>query len=177
MLGIDDVDHPDGPAHLGQGFPDHRRVLGVGQENVGLAVLQDEGDRGGIEAVVQRVEHGTGERHAVMRLQHGRGIGRHDGDGAAGPDAEAQERRRKAPAAFVQLRVAVAEAAVHDGDALGIDTGRALEKGERRQRRVVRGVAVQPLGEGRGWRVRHASKSGPRHGFASPCPLARGAFG
>ena len=177
MLRIDDVDNAYGPRHLGQRLPDHRRVLGVGQQNVSLAVLQDEGDRRSIEAVVQRVEHCTGERHTVMRLEHGRRVGRHHGHRAAGPDTQALQRRRETSAALVELGVAVADGAVHDGGALGINAGRALEKGERRQGRVVRRIPVQALGEGRGWWMRHALECGPRHDSASRCPSTPRALG
>ena len=172
MLRIDDVDHPDGPRHLGQAS----LITGAYSVSVNSRSASPcsrmKAIEAGIEAVVQGIEHGAGERHAVMRLEHGRRVGRHHRHRAAGPDTQALQRRRKAAAALVELRIAVADGAVHDGDALGIDAGRALEKGERRQGRVVRRIPVQALGEGRGWWMRHARECGPRHGSASRCPLA-----
>ncbi len=64
-----------------------RRELGVGEQRLGLAVLQDERQCRRVEPGVQRVEDGAAHRHAVMRLQHRRDVGQHRRHRVAGTDA------------------------------------------------------------------------------------------
>ena len=78
---------------------DDGRKLAVGDQHLGLAVVQHEGDGLGIEAGVQRIEHGAGHRHAEMALEHRRRVGQHHRDGVALADAalfsaEASRRQR-----------------------------------------------------------------------------------
>ena len=49
--------------------------LAVGEQQLGLAVLQAEGDQRRIEADVDRVQHGADHRRRVVRLQHRRHVG------------------------------------------------------------------------------------------------------
>ena len=76
------------PSRLGIGDVDHDRrawlpslssagamrgvELAIGQQQLGLAVLQAEGDQRRIEADVDRVQHRADHRRRVVRLQHGR---------------------------------------------------------------------------------------------------------
>ena len=49
----------------------------VGDQDLGAAMLQHEGDGGGIQPRVQRIQHRAHHRHAIMGFQHGRGVGQH----------------------------------------------------------------------------------------------------
>ena len=91
----------------------------------------------GVEAGVQRVEDGAAHRHAVMRLQHRRNVGQHRRHRVAGPDAAPLQGRGQPQRALEQLAVGAALAAMHHGDAVGIDGGGAHQERQRRQRRVV----------------------------------------
>ena len=65
---------------------DNARELAIDEQDLGLAMLEDEGDGLGVEPHVERVEHGAGHRHAKMRLDHGRRVRQHGRDRLAGPD-------------------------------------------------------------------------------------------
>ena len=72
----------------------------VGDQHLGLAVLEDEGDRLGVEPDVERVEDGARHRHAIGRLKRLGHIWRHDRDSVAAPNAGLDERRGEALAAL-----------------------------------------------------------------------------
>ncbi len=71
--------------------------------DLGAAMIELEGDRGRIEADVERVEHGAGHRHGEMHLVHRRDVRQHRRHGVADTDALAGEPGGKAPAALVGL--------------------------------------------------------------------------
>src|SRR5207249_7805859 len=52
-----------------QRAPDDWREFGVGEQHLRLAVAEDEGDRLGVEADVDRVQHRVGHRHGEMRSE------------------------------------------------------------------------------------------------------------
>ena len=90
------------------------RITGANSVSVSSALAspcsQDEGDGGGVEPGVQRVEDGAGHRHAVMRLQHRRRVGRHHRHRIAGRDAarrsaEASRRQRARSSAIGPAQV------------------------------------------------------------------------
>ena len=71
--------------------------LAVDDQNLGLAVIEHEGERGGVEPGVERVEHAAGHRHAVVAFEHRRRVGDDHGDRVAAPDparASAEASRR-----------------------------------------------------------------------------------
>ena len=134
---------------------DHRGELAVGDQHFGLAVLEDEGDRVGIEADIERVQHRARHRHAEMRLEQLGRVGCHHGDGVVLADAAPLERAREAAAAAIGLGPIVAARAVHDREPVGMDGRGADQEIERRQRHEIRRVAVEP------GRVRGRSSSSP----------------
>ena len=84
---------------------DHLGKFAIGDEHLGLGMIEDEGEDGGVEPRVEGVEHGAGHRHAVMRLEHRRRIGEHDGNGVAALDAAPGERRGELPRARIKLPI------------------------------------------------------------------------
>ncbi len=76
-LRVDDVDDERLLREQRQRLFDRRREFGVGDEHPGLAVLEHERERLGVEPGVERVEHAAGHRHAEMRLDHFRRVGGH----------------------------------------------------------------------------------------------------
>ena len=137
MRRVVDVDDRDPPLEQTERALDGAGELPVGDQEPRLAVLQDEGDRPRVEAIVQRVEHGARHRHAVVRLEHGRDVGRHDGDGVAAADPAPPQGRAEPAAAGVEVGVAEAQVAMDDGGLPRIDARGPGEEGERRQRDVV----------------------------------------
>jgi hypothetical protein len=79
-----------GPSSSERGFDDRRTR--VGDQHLGFAVGQHEGDGFGVEAGVEGVEHGADHRHAEVGLEHGRHVGQHHGHRVALADATAGER-------------------------------------------------------------------------------------
>ena len=62
------------------------RSLGVGRGTTVSAILHNTPEM--VEAGVDRVEDGVQRRHRVVRLDHLRGVGEHDGHRRAAPDSE-----------------------------------------------------------------------------------------
>ena len=142
-LRVDDVDDERLLREQRQRLLDRRRELGVGDEHLGLAVLQHERDRLGVEPRVERIEHAAGHRHAEMRLDHLRRVGGHQRDRVADADAGLGERRGEPAAARIGLGPGVAALAVDHGEMSRVRVGRARDQRQRRQRRVVGEVAVE----------------------------------
>ena len=169
---VDDVDHQR-PALAAARAP--RAMTGANSVSVSstlaLAVLEDEGDRLGVEPDVERVQHGAGHRHAEMRLERRRDVRRHHRHRvAAAAMPRAGQRRGEPAAARAERRRSSSLAPVDHRDPLRIDVGRALQEAERRQRHVVGRVAVEPLLVGTGSMDARRIATG----FASAhCPCAR----
>ncbi len=115
----------------------------IGDQQFRFAVIEDERQRRRIEPRVERVDHAAGHRNAVMRFQHGRRVGEHHRNRVAAADALFRQRGRQPPRALIELRISVRRAAMHDGGALRKHAGGAFEKSERRQRLVIRRMAVE----------------------------------
>ena len=81
------------------------RELAVDDQRLGLAVIEHEGDRRGVEAGIEGVEHGAAHRRAVMALEHRRRVGEHDGDCVAAPEAALGERRAEPARAGVEVAI------------------------------------------------------------------------
>ena len=142
-LGIVVVD--DQRLHLGERERLLRqgRELPVGDQHLGLRVIELEGDQRGIETGVDGVEHRPGHRHAVVAFEHRRRVGEQDRDGIAAGDALRGQRRSKLPRAGVELGVAPAQPAVDDGGVIGEHGSRPLQERQRGERLEVRGIPVE----------------------------------
>ena len=97
----------------------------------------------GIEPVIQRVQHRSGHRYAVMRFEQCRDVRRHHRDGVTGGDAAPAQRIGKAAAALIEFAIGEVPRPVDDGEFVGVGRGSARQKTERRQRREIGGIARQ----------------------------------
>ncbi len=132
-LRVGDVDDQRLLVEEGERAADRRREFGVGDQHHGFAVAEDEGDRLGIEADVERVQHRAGHRDAEMRLEGLGHVGRHQRHRVAAPDTARRQRRGEAAAAFEALPPGMAALAMDDRGVLGVDRRRAQQKPDRRQ--------------------------------------------
>ena len=128
----------------------HRRLDDVGelrvdQDRLRLAVFEHVGDRLGIQADVQCVEHTTGERHAEVGLEHRRHVGQHGRHRLAGLHAPPFQRRGEPPAALPGGAPVAAGGAVDHRRVVRVDRGGALDEGQRRERHEVGGGPGQAL--------------------------------
>ena len=122
---------------------DHARKFAVDNERLGFAVVEHEGDRGRVEAGIERVEHGAAHRHAIVAFEHRGRVGEHDRDRVAADKAALRERGSELFRAGVELAVVATKGAMRDRQPIGKHRRRALEKGQRRQRLKVGGVAIE----------------------------------
>ncbi len=159
---VDDVDHLGPGLAQRQRLLDHAGKLGVGQQQLGLAVVEDVGDAVGLEPDVQGVQHRARHRHAIGRLEGCGDVGRHHRDRIARPHAAPGQRRCKFSAARPKRGIGPGLGAVDPGDPLREHVGRALQKAERRERRIVGRVPLQVLLVRAAWGV-----LGESHGPAS----------
>ena len=130
----------------------------VGEQHLGLAVLQNVRDRSRVEPRVERIYDAARRVDAVVRLHKRRRVRREDGDRVAARDAELHERRRQPRRALRRLRIGLhvrrrvrrAESrlpvVVDDAGVGGPHRRGALEECERRQRRVVRRASREKRG-------------------------------
>ena len=113
------------------------RKFAVGEHEFGFAMVEDEGDRRGIEPVIQRVQHAAGERDGVMRFEHRRNVGRKDRDRLALLQTALDQRMRKAAHAGGKARIADARLPVHDRGLGRVDRRRTEQKAHRRKGREI----------------------------------------
>ncbi len=145
IAGVVDVDHQRlRAAHQAERLADDLGELAVGEQDLGLAVVEHEGDRLGVEAGVERVEHRARHRNAEMRLDHRRDVGQHHRHRVVLADPALAQRRSQPPAPLRRLRPRVAQIVVDHRKLVREHVGRTKQKAQRRQRGVIRPVAVKP---------------------------------
>ena len=127
----------------GQRLFHHLGIFAIDDEHFQFGVIEREAENGAIEPRIERVKHGARHRHSVMRFDHRRRIGEHDGDGVAALDAAPRQRRRQLPGARIELPVIPGPRAMHDRGLVRINRGRAFKKRQRRQRLEIRRIAVE----------------------------------
>ena len=141
---IVDRHHERAAVELRQRLLHDARERGVGDQHTGAGVVQHPGDRSGVEAKIEGIEHGARHRHAEMGLQHGRYVRRHDRDRVTEADSTVHERAGQPAAALVGLGVASPHRAVHHGRPRRIDLGRPGHEIARSQRGVVGWPPFEP---------------------------------
>jgi len=137
------LDHQGARGALRQGYTQHREKLGIDDDRLRLAVVEDVGDRRRVEPRVDGVEHGAGHRHAVMAFQHGRHVGQQRRDRVAASDPPCRQRRGQPHAPVPQLPIRPPQRAMHDGEAVREHLRRAFEEEQGRQRLVVGRAAFE----------------------------------
>ena len=155
-LGVVVVDDGGFGLRQHQGRLRQRGELAVGDQQLGISVVELEGDDRSVEPGVDGVQHGADHGHAVVRLEHRRRVGEQHRHRVARTDAARYQPRRQPAATLVELRVREALVAVDDGGVIGEDQRRALQELEGRQRLVVGRVFVEVLVVGISGHVRPA---------------------
>ncbi|MNQ61278.1 hypothetical protein D3C85_755910 [compost metagenome] len=145
VLGVVDVDHQRRLVEHADGGVDHLMELAVGDQHLGFAVLQHEGDGLGIQAHVQGVEHRADHRHAEVSLEHLRDVRQHDRHRVALADTAPGQGRGQAPAAGVGLGPVAADGTVDDGRVVRIDGGGTLDEAEGGEGDMVDGGGGEAL--------------------------------
>ncbi len=126
-----------------------KRALGqpgkfpVHDQDFRFAMIQNKGDGRRIQPVIQRVDDRPRERHAIMRLQHLRDIGREDRHRIATANAALVQGARQPAAAGVKFGIGELCVAMHNGRLIGIYIRRAAQKTERRQRLMIGRIFVK----------------------------------
>ena len=101
------------------------RKFAVGDQDLCLAMLEDEGDGFRVEPDVERVENRARHRHAEVRLEEFRYVRRHHGHGVAQPYAAPLERRRQTNATFVRFEPGTPNLSVHDRSTIRVHRPRS----------------------------------------------------
>ena len=80
----------DDGAHLGESerILAHRRELAIRDHDLGVGMIELEGDDRRIESRIDRVQDRARHRHAEVGFEHRGGVGQHHRDGIAHADAE-----------------------------------------------------------------------------------------
>ena len=143
VLKIIVVDHQR--AHVGacERVLHHRREFPVDDQHLGLGVIELEGDDGGVEACIERMQHRFDHRHAEMGLQHRRRVRQHHRHGVALADAACGQRRGQSARTGEEFAVARARGAMNDRGPVGKGHGRAFQIGQRRQWLEIGRIAVK----------------------------------
>ena len=144
-LVIGNLDHTRRRAiHDLDGPRQHRQELRIAQHHTRLPVIEDIGDRIGLQPGVDRVENSTTGGHAEMRLAMRRQIRQKRGHHIAGPDAQPDQRRGQPRAALVILGIGLTKAAIHHRFAVRKNSRSPTQMRERRQRHEIRRTPLQP---------------------------------
>ena len=130
----------------------HAGKFPVGDQHLGLRMVEGEGDDRRVEARVQRVQHRPRHGHAKVAFQHGRGIGEHDRHRVVLADPMGGKGAGEATRPGVEIAIIAPHRAMDHGQPVGEDRSGALEKPQRRQRLEIGGVAVKVciVGDGHG---------------------------
>ena len=116
----------DQPQRLADGLGE----LAVGEQYLGLAVFEHEGDGFGVQPDVQGVQHRPHHRHAEVQFEHFGNVGQHRRHRVAQADAAPLERRGQLPTAGVGFGPGAPDCAMHHGEVVGIDRGGAFDEGQ-----------------------------------------------
>ena len=87
----------------GQRSMHHVMEFPVGDQYLGFAMGQHEGDGLRVEADIQRIEHGTDHGHGEVGFEHRGNIGQHHGHGIVLADTAPGQGTRQASATVVRL--------------------------------------------------------------------------
>ena len=106
-------------------------------------MVELKGDAGRVLARVDRMQHGTAHRHAVVALQHRRRVRQQHRYGIAVSDTAPIERGGQLHGPRMKLGIAATQRAVNDRDVIRENAGGPLEERQRREGLVVRRGATE----------------------------------
>ncbi len=115
------IDDEDLAANLAEGFTHYRSKLRIGDQDFGLAVLEDKSQGGSIETDIESVQDGARHGDSVVGFENLRDVGRHHGDGVAFTDAARHKPAGKSSASFSGLSPGASQRSVDDGWLFGIN--------------------------------------------------------
>ena len=118
----------------------------IGDQHLGFAVGQHEGDGFGVEAGIQGIEDGADHRHAEMALEHRCRVGQHHRDRVALADTAILQGGSQLTTTVVAFLPGVLTRPLDDGNSLRIDKRRALDKAQRGKRNIIGRVLFEPDG-------------------------------
>ena len=124
---------------------DDAQELPVHQNELRFAMRKAQSDSRRIEPEIQAVEHRARHRDTEMGFDHGGHVGSHDSNRIALADAAPVQRRSQSVCAICEFPICVSLHPVDHCDLVGIGEGRPPQKGNRRKRRIVRGIWLQVL--------------------------------
>ena len=135
---VGDVDHERFHFADFQRLAHDRREFRIRKQHLRFAVIENERDGFGIEADIDRVDHGARGRDPEQAFVERRDIRREYGDRVAEADPALAQRRGELAAACERFRPRKLAIAVDDGKLGWIHGRRAFDRAQRRQRGVVR---------------------------------------
>ena len=138
--------------------------LGIDDDGFGLAVIEHEGNGLGIQTRIERVEHCTRHGHAKVGLHHRRRVGQHDGHCVVLANARLYQGAGQLAAPGIGLGPGLAQCAMHDGQTVRVDLGRAGDERQGRHRREIGFVTGQMLVKDAGHQKIPCGKTVLRHG-------------
>ena len=106
-------------------------------------MVEHEGERGRVEAGVERIEHRAAHWRAVVAFEHRGRVGEHDRDRVAAHDPALRQRGREPFRARVKVAIVAPEGPVRDREPVRKHRRRAFEEGQRCERLEVGVVAVE----------------------------------
>ncbi|KAF7831189.1 Uncharacterized protein G2W53_013522 [Senna tora] len=132
------VEHHGGPTHVSDtvaldqtvhdGGVEFTDADVVDEDELGFGVAEDDGDGAGVEAGVDVVEDGAGERDGEVELVHGGDVGGDDGDDVAAADPDGGEGGGELEASAMGLGPSERGVVVDDGGAVAVDGGCSVEE-------------------------------------------------
>ena len=132
-LVVGDVDDGQvGPPQLPQRRAHLGRQVRVGQQHARAAVVEDVGDRVGVETRVDRVKDRARQRHPEMGLVDLRRVRRHHRHDVAALHAEPLQRPGQTARTVMQRGIAVSALAVPDREPVRMDVGGPRQERQRR---------------------------------------------
>mmetsp|Transcript_34796 Transcript_34796/g.81581 ORF Transcript_34796/g.81581 Transcript_34796/m.81581 type:complete len:336 (+) Transcript_34796:962-1969(+) len=136
-LRVDKIHHQDVPLDRLEGLLHRGGELRIDNDDTCLGVGDDEGNRGGVQARVEGIDHCTSHRDGPVTLKHLGGVAEHDRDGVSWFHAPPDEGACEPPAPLCRLPPCELLAPVHARDLSGICPLHPLEKGKGGELSVV----------------------------------------
>ena len=149
VFGIGEVDDERLDHGALQRVADNGGEVSVGDQRLGLPMIEHEGDRGRVEARVQRVKHGAGHRDAKMASSMAGMLASMTATVSPRMKPRLASAEDELLRSRVELAIVPAQGPMRDRQPVRKHVRRALEEGERRQRLKIGGIAIEVAVVGR----------------------------